>query len=428
MTTSPETTTGSCIQRLGRLVVIPSESFADYERVGLGSRLEAYYNPAGVFRQVYALSPWESGRREACGMTVLGGSLRKLGRLLVELRPDVVRAYGGFWASDFTCRHRPAGIPIVVSVHDPHPRMVHRSVACADLVLCTSAAVEETVLRRGADPSRLRRLPNRVRLEEFRPISDPAQLAGVAGQFPPGRYILHVGRKAHEKNLPAVIEALTFLDDSYKAVFVGRGNPRGFMDMAARLGVARRCFWVPSVPNEQLPVWFNWCHCMCTPSLWEGFGTVFIEAAACGAAIVTSNIAPMNTFLGHGTSAHLVDDYHSGRALAAAIARVCQDADYRRQICQGAIEAARPFEQSAVDALEATYYRQALRLGPCHVGQACRAVLEADWQWRLMTGAAGRSMRALRRARRRLLGVCGADIARRHRRAGDGVEQIRGNA
>ena len=45
---------------------------------------------------------------------------------------------------------------------------------------------------------------------------------------------------------------------------------------------------------------------MCVPSRGEGFGIVFIEAAACGSVIVTSDIAPMNEFLTNGVNAIFV--------------------------------------------------------------------------------------------------------------------------
>ena len=39
---------------------------------------------------------------------------------------------------------------------------------------------------------------------------------------------------------------------------------------------------------------------MCTPSKWEGFGLVFVEAAACGAKIITSDVPPMNEYFSNG--------------------------------------------------------------------------------------------------------------------------------
>ena len=69
------------------------------------------------------------------------------------------------------------------------------------------------------------------------------------------------------------------------------------------MAMSKRCFWIESVKNSELPVWYSWCDCFCVPSRWEGFGLVFIEAAACGSAIVTSDIAPMTEYFTNDKSA-----------------------------------------------------------------------------------------------------------------------------
>jgi len=149
------------------------------------------------------------------------------------------------------------------------------------------------------------------------------------------------------------------------------------MELAQKLGVSERCFWVESVKNSELPLWYSWCDCMCTPSRWEGFGIVFIEAAACGAPIVTSDIAPMNEYLTHDVSVCLVKEYQDPKAVALAIRRVCEDNDYRKSISAGAMQAAQPFERHLVDAQETTIYQDAMKLGPRPLS---RKASIAGWQ------------------------------------------------
>lgn len=348
-----------------RLVVIPSDPIADYERSGIGTWLEAYYNPMGIFEEVYALSPLEKGERKAYGMTILGASGREFHDLLRNIRPDVVRAYGGFWPADLACRFRLHGVPVIVSVHDSNPSMLHKSVCYADLVICISKAVEKLVLAKGVNPERIRQLPNRVDTKVFYPVKDEDRLRSIASRFPPGKHILHVGRKAYEKNIDTLILALQFLPTDYSCVFVGRGDVVPYMSFAEKVGVANRCFWVDSVDNSQLPFWYSWSDCFCVPSRREGFGIVFIEAAACGAAIVTSDIQPMTEYLTHGVSAYMVKEYENPYALAKAIYRVCEDIHLRQTLSAGAVKAAKPFDRSIIEELEAAIYMEALdRLPP----------------------------------------------------------------
>ena len=345
-----------------RLVVVPLDPIASYERSGHGDYLEAYFNPGGMFGDVFAVSPLERGQRHAFGMTVIGVAEQEFASAVRAIRPDVIRAYGGWWCSDLVCRQRVSGIPVVVSVHDSLPARVSPSVRYADLVICVSEAVRRQVLAVGASPHRTRLLPNRIDRSVFRPVRDAAALNPVASRFPPGRYVLHIGRKDRQKNIDTVVRALTRLPSTYHAVFVGMGDRGPYVDLSRQLNVDGRCFWIDAISNSELPLWYSWCDCMCVPSRWEGFGYVFIEAAACGAAVVTSNIAPMNEYLSDGVSASLVSDYEDPAAVAAAIRRVCEDEDYRRTIAAGAQRAAVPFDRSTVDTAEMAIYREAMAL------------------------------------------------------------------
>ncbi len=196
-----------------RLVVIPSDPIAAYERGGFDSWLEAYYNPLKMFHQVFALSPLEKGERMAYGMTILGVTEREFLPTLRRVRPDVVRAYGGFWPADLACRYRLGDVPVIVSIHDTNPSLLHKSIRYADLVICISKAVEKRVKASGIDVGRIRILPNRVDTNIFHPIKDHEDFRTLENRFPKGKHILHVGRKSYEKNLDKLANS-----DCFKAL------------------------------------------------------------------------------------------------------------------------------------------------------------------------------------------------------------------
>jgi glycosyltransferase involved in cell wall biosynthesis len=344
-------------------VVVPNDPIALYERSGFSSYLEGYFNPQEIFREVFVLSPLEEREYKAFGMTIVPAPEGKVRSLLRDLSPDVVRAYGGGWTADFVCRHRLPNVPVIVSVHDTHPSMVRPSVRYADLILCVSTATEKVVLARGANPKQIRLLPNRFDRDIFRPISDQSANNSVFRRFPPGKYIFQLGRKVHQKNLDTLIRALTHLPIEYSCIFAGMGDASPYISLAEELGVEKRCFWIDAIDNSEVPLWHAWCDCFCMPSRWEGFSIALVEAAACGSAIVASDIGPMRDFLSNDVSACLVKNYEDQRALAAAIRKVCEDSVYRQKICSGAIKAAEPFERRIVDGIEAAYYDAAIRMG-----------------------------------------------------------------
>lgn len=345
-----------------KLVIVPSDPISSYEVAGYSSWLESYYNPTGMFSEIYALSPIEPIDRVAYGMNIKRVERSKFQNFLRKIQPDVIRAYGGYWPADLVCKYRFKRTPVIISVHDKHPSMVHSSVRFADMVFCLSNAVAEMVLNRGTSPQRIRLLPNRINRSIFHRFSDDKKCIPSISKFPKGKSILHVGRKSYEKNIDTVIAALALLPQEYFAVFIGRGSNEKYVRLACKAGVNGRCYWFDSVPNNELPYWYSWCDCMCTPSRWEGFGIVFIEAAACGSAIITSDIAPMNEYLKHGENAHLVKDYENGDAIANAIRKVCEDDAYRQKLSIAAEKSPSVFDRDQIDILEANLYKEVLSL------------------------------------------------------------------
>lgn len=381
--------------RAPRLVVVPNDPIEHYEQAGY-DYLESYFNPTGMFHEVVVLSPLEKRERDAFGMHIRGVPASEFRRVLAEIRPSVVRAYAPHWPSDLACGNRLPDVPVIVSVHNDRLDRMSPSLRYADRVICISEAVREQVMKVGVDPRRVRMLPNRVDLDRFHPVTEPDALSAIARRFPPGKHILHVGRRVHQKNLDTLIQALPLLPAEYSCVFVGMGDKAPYVALAGEWGVERRCFWIDAVKNAELPAWYSWCDCFCVPSRYEGFGIVFIEAAACGAPIVTSDIRPMNEYLTHGVSAHLVKEFTDPRLLAEAILRVCQDPDHRRTISAGARHMARSFEKRVVDEAEAAIYWEAIGLPPLTLQR--RVTLSAWRSRRALQSQLGRYRRFLARS------------------------------
>lgn len=349
-------------ERIGRLIVVPSDPLDAYVRQGMGNLLKDYYNPGKLFNEVFALSPLESGVRREFGMTIIGVTPGGFIDEIRRLKPDLIRGYGGHWAADLVCSHRLRHVPVIVSLHDTDASYLRPSIAYADIVICMSQVVADRAISVGVAPSRIRILPNRVDRTVFRPTEDGEFRRAFHEQFPVQKKIVHVGRKSEQKNLETVIKSLEFLPDNYGCIFIGRGEAESYKELASQLHVASRCFWVDAVPNADLAKWYSACDCMCTPSLYEGFGIVFIEAAACGSVIITSDIAPMNEYLKDGESAILVKDFRSPHALASAIQSACENDRIREMLRRGARVASEPFSKPLVEAREAAIYREAVAL------------------------------------------------------------------
>ena len=344
-----------------RLAIIPNDPVDLYLKSGYGAGwLKAYFNPARFFTEVYSLAPYEQVDGALVGVIPRPTPAERLPQALQTLGIDVVRAYGGAHPCEIACSHKVPGIPVVVSVHDTTPELLHPSIVDADVVLCVSEAVRRLALSRvGHD--RVWLLPNRVDFSVMRPRT-PDETADLAVKYPYKYPILHVGRRSVQKNLDNLIRALAMLGSEYCLVAAGRGSLDEYSRLAADLGVRDRCFFVDAIANEELPRYFSWARCMCNPSRWEGMSIVLIEALASGAVLVASDIPEISESVHDGDNGVLIKDFENPGAIAAAIRTACTDETLRTQVRGRARKSVEQFERSRIDALEAGYYAKVLEL------------------------------------------------------------------
>ncbi len=342
------------------VMVIPCESLASEMAIGFTEQQVAeWYNPNHYYEKVFCVSPYEKGIREWCGIIVIGCRPYEFRKYTKIIKPDIIRAYGGYEPSGWGVAAKRRGIPLVVSVHDKRPEFIWNELKYADLIIAKSEACRQAIREKIPDinESVIKIRPNVVDESIFKKVdlSKQPDALELGKRFPFRYKILLVGRLSEEKNIDTVIRALKVLGSDYCLIQIGRGDSTEYEQLAVSEGVRDRCFFIESVPHNSLPLWYSFCDVMCTPSRTEGFGNVFIEAAACEAVIVTSNIAPMNEYLTHNQTAYLVDHYEDYHEVADAVKRACeQDAAVHMGRQARACVVAR-FSKSKVYDLEISY-------------------------------------------------------------------------
>jgi glycosyltransferase involved in cell wall biosynthesis len=344
-----------------RLAVIPSDPIEVSKSIGWASLLEEYYNPLHFFKEVYLLSPLEKEEKYEFGMHIIPTKPKQLKSRIKELNINVIRSYGGYWACDMACSNKVNGVPVVVSVHDTNPDLLYDSIKEADVVFCVSEAVRKLVSTKHKKRNRAWLLPNRVDFNIMRPYEEN-ELKDLDDKYPAQYRILHVGRKAKQKNLDTVIKSLKILGSNYCLLAVGSGCKDEYVNLAKEQEVIEQCFFIESISNQELARYYSWADCMCTPSRWEGFGIVFIEALACEAVVVTSDIAPINEYMVHKRNGLLVKDYEDPLAIAKMIEVTCTDKQLRDDIKKNARNSVEMFEKRRIDELEVNYYKNILEM------------------------------------------------------------------
>ena len=205
-------------------------------------------------------------------------------------------------------------------------RLIRAAVARADLITAVSRYTRRRLLAwANIDPARMRVLANCVRpmFSPGRPDEALLQRYGLGS----AKLILTVSRletadayKGHYR----VLEALpTILRAEPAALFaiVGDGGGRAALEARVRaLGLQRAVRFLGRVDDAELLALYRSADLFLMPSAKEGFGIVFLEAAACGLPVIAGRGDGSVDALVDGALGTLVNPNSSAEIAAAALA------------------------------------------------------------------------------------------------------------
>ncbi|KVW97031.1 glycosyltransferase family 4 protein [Thiobacillus denitrificans] len=161
----------------------------------------------------------------------------------------------------------------------------------ADRVIANSEHTRETLLEMGIDPARITIIYPGVDVSVFRPGLDVSGLRESLGIRPDEKLVFSVGRLSRRKGFDQMIRAVAQLHAEgipLRYVIAGIGEDTDYLDgLIAEHNVQGIVHRIGAVSEPDLPRWMNACDVFAMPNRDingdnEGFGMVFIEAAACG--------------------------------------------------------------------------------------------------------------------------------------------------
>jgi phosphatidylinositol alpha-1,6-mannosyltransferase len=228
-----------------------------------------------------------------------------------------------------------------------------------DLVIANSDFTRGTLLGMGIGAARIAIVNPGVNVERFRPALACADLrTAVLGQaVGDARLLLSVGRLQRRKGFDTVIRALPALLETGQNLhyaIVGIGEDENYLrELAVAEGVSAHVHLLGHVTMEDLPRWYNACDLFLLVNRdvngdTEGFGMVFLEANACGKAVVAG--------IAGGTGSAVIDGQTGLRvdgadlpAVTAAIGRLLRDEALRERLGrQGLARVEETFSWAAV--------------------------------------------------------------------------------
>ncbi len=230
-------------------------------------------------------------------------------------------------------------------------------------VVAISAWTRYDVTRHfGIALDRVDAIPLGVDHDHFKPLP-PDEVAVFKAQHGIGEgAIFYLGSLEPRKNLTRLVEAFQLLRRTLPdaQLFVG-GSPAwhyGALLRSVEANAAGNVHLIGRVDEAELPKWYSACAVMAYPSLYEGFGLPPLEAMACGAPVVTSNVTSLPEVVG---DAGVTVDPTNVPAMAEALARVLRDGAFRAELRTKALARAACFtwERTAEQTVQS--YLKALR-------------------------------------------------------------------
>ena len=126
-------------------------------------------------------------------------------------------------------------------------------------------------------------------------------------------FLLHVGSSALRKNRGMLLRMVNLAGRRWQGNICFAGEPMGedLIAQAGRLGLSNRVHEVTKPDHQTLCALYSLAHSVVLPSFSEGFGWPLVEAQACGAPVIASNIESLVEVSG-GAALHADPDDAQG--------------------------------------------------------------------------------------------------------------------
>jgi glycosyltransferase involved in cell wall biosynthesis len=304
------------------------------ESSSLGRALEKWVQLKGGWRS----ASWAIGT-EALEMLLQGPAAFSLIPAVLNSRADIVAAMNWYWRPAYLTylarklkRFTLVGIPLFHTAQAWCERPIYQKmVAACDAIVVNTSYEGQFAQQRGAK-----------RVEVAGVGLDPQAFARCSGQEIRARYGLgrfpvigFVGRQDRKKGVFRLIEAMRSVwkwNKEVRLVLAGSRSPddKDLDGLIANLAESQkaRIINIGTFNEKDKGSLFEAFDVFALPSTEESFGIAYLEAWACGKAVIGARIGPTQCVIDEGVDGLMVDP-HDPEDLAQALIRLLADRDRR---------------------------------------------------------------------------------------------------
>lgn len=207
----------------------------------------------------------------------------------------------------------------------------------ADRIIANSEYTRDEVVKLGVRPEKITLIYPGVDIQRYRPGLATEDLRDSIGLQDDERLILSVGRLSRRKGFDQIVRSLSVLKENGlrpRYAIIGIGEDREYLGALAReCGVENEVHFLGHVSMDDLPRWYNLCDIFAMPNReidgdTEGFGMVFLEAAACGKPSIAGQAGGTGSAVVDGVTGLRVDGT-SMTDIAQGLKRILEDRELR---------------------------------------------------------------------------------------------------
>lgn len=201
----------------------------------------------------------------------------------------------------------------------------------ADKIIALTEWEKTAITKLSIDSKKINVVPNGVDLEKYsKGRSDYFKKLGIGGKI-----LLFVGQPTKRKGWKHFLDAMPGILKEFpdaKAVFIGYSSSKELENYSKSMGLEKSVVFLGYLPEEKKIDAFKSSDVFVFPTLYEGFGIVFLEAMASGLPIVTTDSAGNKEIIDGSNG--ILTGAKSSLEIAEAVIKLLESKALRTKISQ----------------------------------------------------------------------------------------------